>query len=189
MARPKNLAHRDALLDAATRTIAADGLAVSTATIAKEAGVSAGTLFVHFDTKAALVNELYVSLKTGMARVATQGMADGLTPREQLQAMWNNWIAFATTQPRHQRALAHLTVADELTQESHQAVSDAYADIARLLQAITSDGPMRDVPLGFVTALMSAMTDATIDDLIAHPDPSGARRDLAFDALWRALAG
>lgn len=189
MARPRNPAHRDALLTAATRTFASQGVAASTATIAKEAGVSAGTLFTYFESKPVLINELYVALKTEMGRSATAGTLDDGTPREHLRLIWDNWVAWATADPDRQRALAHLGVAHELTAESHRAVAEAFADIAALLARITAAGPMKNAPLGFVSTLMSAIADATIDDLLQHPDPTGTRSTLAFDAMCRALAG
>lgn len=39
----------------------------------REAGVSNGSLFVYFDTKSVLLNELYLALKTEMAAAATAG--------------------------------------------------------------------------------------------------------------------
>jgi AcrR family transcriptional regulator len=189
MTRPRNPAHRDALLAAATRTFASLGLGAPTAMIAKEAGVSAGTLFTYFETKPVLINELYVALKTEMGRTASAGLSDEMTPREQLRLMWDNWISWATADPDRQRALARLGVAEELTAESHRLVGEAYAGISRLLSRITADGPMRETPLGFVSTLMSAVADATINDLIQNPDPTGTRSTLAFDAMWRAIAG
>ncbi len=189
MARPKNPAHRDALLTAATRTFAAQGLSVSTAAIAKEAGVSSGTLFVYFDTKSVLINALYVSLKSEMGRVAAMGLSGDASPRAQLHTMWTQWIEWATADPDKRRALAHVSVAEDLTDESRHAVHEAYAEIAELLGTIIADGPMQAAPLGFVSTLMSAIADATIDDLIDNPDPTGSRSDLAFEAMWRALAG
>jgi AcrR family transcriptional regulator len=67
MARPKSEDKRDALMAAATRVIAAQGLSAPTAVIAREAGVSNGSLFTYFETKADLFNQLYLELKTGMA--------------------------------------------------------------------------------------------------------------------------
>ena len=189
MARPRNPGHRDALLAAATRVFAAEGLGASTSAIARDAGVSAGTLFVYFETKSTLVNDLYVALKTEMARRATEDLPAGSTPREQLRSMWCHWVAWATDQPDKRRALAHLGVAEEVTGDSRRAVHAAYADIAETVAGIVADGPMRELPLGFAMTLMSAITDATIDDLLRDPDPSGTRSARAFDAMWRALAG
>jgi len=189
MARSRNPAHRRDLLAAATRVFGAQGLGASTASIAEAAGVSTGTLFVHFDTKSALVNALYVELKSEMARVATEGVPLGAPPREQLRHMWDRWVAWCATQPEKRRALAHLGVAEDLTEDTRAATRQAYADIAALVRAIVESGPMHDAPLGFALALMSSITDATIDDLLQSPDPTGIRSALAFDAMWRALAG
>jgi AcrR family transcriptional regulator len=189
MARARNPAHRLALLNAATRVVAAEGLGASTASIAREAGVSAGTLFVYFETKTALVNELYVVLKSEMGRAASEGLRADALPREQLRSMWDHWIAWAVEDPDKRRALAHLSVAEELSDESRLEVHAAYAGTAQILERIVADGPMREMPLSFVSTLMSAIADVTIDDLIANPDPSGARCTLAFDAMWRALGG
>jgi len=188
MARARNPAHRTALLEAATRVFATEGLAASTASIARAAGVSTGTLFVYFETKTALVNELYVDLKSAMGRAATDGLREGAGPREQLRSMWDGWIDWAVQDPDRRRALAHLAVAEDLSPQSRQAVHAAYAGTAEVLGPIVAGGPMRQAPLRLVSTLLSAIADATIDDLIAHPDPTGTRSALAFEAMWRALA-
>jgi AcrR family transcriptional regulator len=59
---------------AATRTIVTHGLSAPTATIAQEAGVSNGSLFTYFETKADMSNQLYLELKAGMASAALEGL-------------------------------------------------------------------------------------------------------------------
>jgi AcrR family transcriptional regulator len=189
MPRERNPAYRLALLDAATRVFAAEGLGASTASIAREAGVSTGTLFVYFETKTALINELYVVLKAGMGRAATEGLRADVSPRENVRSMWDGWIGWALGDPDKRRALAHLGVAEQLSGDSRDAVHAAYAGIAEILEEIVANGPMREAPLSFASTLMSVIADAAIDDLIATPDPTGTRSTLAFDAMWRALAG
>jgi Bacterial regulatory proteins, tetR family len=48
MARPRSEEKRNAIIDAATRVIVAQGLSAPIAAIAQEAGVSNGLLFVYF---------------------------------------------------------------------------------------------------------------------------------------------
>lgn len=191
MARPRNPAHRDALLAAATRVFAAEGLGASTASIARSAGVSTGTLFVYFESKTVLVNELYVELKTEMGRVATVDLDPGASPRQQLRGLWDSWADWALAAPDKRRALAQLSVADDLAEASREAVHVAYIDTAALLRRILAGGPLAEAPLAFVTALLGAIADATLDDLIASPssERDDPRIALAFDALWRALGG
>ena len=193
MSRRRNAAHREALLSAATQMIADQGLGVATATIAKQAGVSAGTLFNHFESKPALVNELYVSLKCEMGRAAAEGLPAEASPHDQLRHVWVRWLGWATGAPEKRRALAHLEVAEDITEESREAVHHAFASTGELLETCRAGGPMQDVPLGFVLRILSAIADATIDALIAEPGPGPTsdetRSNAAFDAMWRAVAG
>jgi AcrR family transcriptional regulator len=189
MARPRSDDRRKAILSAATRVIASQGLAAATAAIAKDAGVSNGSLFVYFDTKAALLNELYIALKTEMTAAATAGLPAEGEPREQIFHMWTQWLRWATTNPEKRRALAQLEVADDITADTHRAVGSAFSGIAYLLERSRASGPMRDAPLGFVLSLTSAIADATIDAMIREPAEAAARSRVAFDAMWRVLAG
>jgi AcrR family transcriptional regulator len=189
MARPRSDDRRKAILSAATRVIASQGLAAATAAIAKEAGVSNGSLFVYFDTKAALLNELYIALKTEMTAAATAGLPAEGEPREQIFHMWTQWLRWATSNPEKRRALAQLEVADDITADTHRAVGSAFSGIADLLERSRASGPMRDAPLGFVLSLTSAIADATIDAMIREPAEAEARSRVAFEAMWRILAG
>src|SRR5258708_25504473 len=104
MPRPRSEDRRNAILSAGARVIASQGLAAPTAAIAKEAGVSNGSLFVYFDTKAALLNELYVALKTEMTAAATAGLDAGGEPREQAPHMGTQGLHAATSHPENARA-------------------------------------------------------------------------------------
>ncbi len=189
MPRPRSEDRRNAILSAGARVIASQGLAAPTAAIAKEAGVSNGSLFVYFDTKAALLNELYVALKTEMAAAATAGLDAGGDPREQVRHMWTQWLRWATSNPEKRRALAQLEVADDITADSHRTVRAAFRGIADLLERSRASGPMRDAPLGFVLALTNAIADTTIDAVIREPAEAEVLSSVAFDAIWRVLAG
>src|ERR1700683_4533337 len=140
MPRPRSEDRRNAILSAATRVIAAQGLGAPTAAIAKDAGVSNGLLFVYFDTKAILLNELYVTLKKEMGAVAVAGLPVESNVRERVLHLWNQ-------------------------------------------------GPWRDAHAGFVLPLTTAIADAAIDAIIREPAEAEARGSVAFEAMWRVLAG
>src|ERR1700753_709531 len=108
MARPRSADRRNAILSAAARVIAAQGLGAPTAAIAKQAGVSNGSLFGYFDTKATLLNELYIVLKTEMGAAAAGELPATSDLREQVRHMWNQWLSWATSFPEKRRALAQL---------------------------------------------------------------------------------
>ena len=187
MARPRSDDKRAAIMSAALRVIASQGLSAATATIAKQAGVSNGSLFTYFETKADLLNQLYSELKAEMATATLNDVpAEGDT-REQMLHMWSNWLRWATACPEKRRALAHLDVSDEITPASRQAASQAMSGIARLLQRSRERGPMREAPLGLVVGLMTALADATVDFMIRDPANADQHTRATFDALWRML--
>ena len=90
---------------AATRVIAAQGLSAPTAVIAREAGISNGSLFTYFETKADLFNSLYLELKTGMAVASLEGVPASAPLLDQFATMWANWMRWATSHPEQRRAL------------------------------------------------------------------------------------
>ncbi len=63
MAQTKKTDRRNAILVAATKLIAVQGLGAPTAKIAKAAGIADGSLFTYFPDKDDLLNQLYVELK------------------------------------------------------------------------------------------------------------------------------
>jgi AcrR family transcriptional regulator len=67
--------------------------------IAKEAGVSAGTLYHYFPSKEALVNELYRTWKTAVAQRVFTAFPRGAPVREQFRVMWNELATFAREEP------------------------------------------------------------------------------------------
>lgn len=188
MARPRSDERRSAIMAAATRVIAAQGLGAATATIAKEAGVSNGSLFTYFATKADLLSQLYVELKSEMAAVALQGLPTEGDVRSQMLHLWRNWLRWAASRPEKRRALAHLGVSDDIAPESREAAHQAMASVAALLERSRKNGPLRSAPLAFVSALMSAMADTTMDFMIADPANADAHCLIAFEAFWRTLA-
>ncbi|WDL95637.1 TetR/AcrR family transcriptional regulator [Alicyclobacillus sp. ALC3] len=187
MARPRSDDKRSAIIIAATRVISSHGLGASTAMIAKEAGVSNGSLFTYFETKAELYNRLYVELKEEIAEVALGGLAVESGIREQMLHVWSRWGHWAVSFPEKQRALVQLTASDDITPENHQAVDAAFAGISQLIEQSRANGPMRDTPLKFIAALMSGLAEATIGFMIDDPANAETHCIRGFEAFWRML--
>ncbi|MDR3470138.1 MAG: TetR/AcrR family transcriptional regulator [Devosia sp.] len=179
---------RQAILDAAIHVMAAQGLSAPTATIAKQAGVANGSLFTYFATKAELWNALYVELKTEMADASGRSFDAAADPKVTLELALAGWLNWAVEHPERRRALGLLGTSDEITQESLRAGHTAMAPFAQLIERCRANGPMRDVSLGFVTALMTATAEATIDFIQNDPANADLHARTGFEALWRMIA-
>ncbi|WP_318215096.1 TetR/AcrR family transcriptional regulator [Streptomyces sp. SCL15-6] len=186
MPRPRSDDKRAAIMAAATRIIAAQGLGAATAAIAKEAGVSNGSLFTYFDTKADLLNQLYLELKGEMGAAALGG-PPAADARTQMLHVWSRWMDWATANPLKRRTLAQLQVSDEITASTHESAHRTMTGIGEILERSRANGPMRDAPAALVFALSNALAEATIDYIIGDPDRADEHKQSGFDAFWRMI--
>jgi AcrR family transcriptional regulator len=173
---------------AATRLIVAHGLSAPTAMIAKEAMVSNGSLFTYFETKSDLFNQLYLELKTEMAAASLEGVSAEAELRDQVFHSWSNWTRWAMANPEKRRALAQLSVSDEITLTCRMEGNKTMAHIAKLLEQSRANGPMRDAPMGLVVAIMNSIAEATIDFMAQDSSSADKHCKAGFEALWRAIA-
>ena len=96
---------RRLILDAALRTFAAKGYhGTAVPDVAKAAGVATGTLYVYFENKGALVNEVYRDAKQrlGAALLADLPAFDMAKPDDAqrwFNELWRRLAAFARTEP------------------------------------------------------------------------------------------
>jgi Bacterial regulatory proteins, tetR family len=170
MPRPRSDEKRSAILEAATRVIVTQGLSAPTMVIAKEAGVANGSLFTYFETKTDLFN-----------------LPGGAEVREQFFQLWKKWMNWAIANPQKRRALAQLSVSDEITAESRAAGHKMMAPVADLLERARAHGPMKKVSMGFLVALMNSVAEATMDFMTQDAGNAKKHSKEGFDAFWRML--
>jgi AcrR family transcriptional regulator len=187
MARPRSDDKRNAIMAAAIKIIAAQGLSAPTAMIAKKAGVSNGAFFTYFETKSDLLNELYLQLKSDQAKATVTDLPAEADVRDQLLHVWNRWLDWATSHPDQRKAIAYLSVSHDITQANHIAAGASYNGVAALLDRSRSKGPMHDAPLLYVGSLVMALVDATSQYMVSDVDNASVHATVGFEALWRML--
>jgi len=175
-------------MEAATRVIVTQGLSAPTATIAQEAGISNGSLFTYFETKADLFNQLYLQLKTGMAAAALEGIpAEGDLQKKVLHA-WSNWMDWATSNPEKRRALAQLAISGEVTSATRAAAQKTLASLADLMEQVRTHGSLRTTSKGFAAAIMNSLAETTMDFMIHDPANAKKHCKAGFEIFWRAIS-
>lgn len=187
MARPRSEDKRNAILEATIRVIAAQGLGASTASIAEEAGVASGTLFVYFKTKTELFNQLYLFLKSETVSGPPGRDPSNSDVRREMEVLWSGWIRWAVETPERRRALTLLGASNEITSITRQKAHEILSGVTQLIDQCRKTGPMRDAPLGLVVAFVSTLAETTIDYLIENPGGIEEHSQLGLDALWRLL--
>jgi len=187
VARPKSDDKRDALLAAAACVIAAQGLSAPTAVIAREAGVSNGSLFTYFETKAELFNQLYLTLKTAMAAATLEGLPAKAPLREQFARAWSNWMRWGASNPGKCGRSPCSTCLMTSRRGPAPPRMRRWRRSADMVERARADGPLRDAPMGFVVALMNSLAEATMDYMVTDPAHADQHCRAGFDAMWRML--
>lgn len=188
MARPKSNDKRKAILDAATRVIVAQGLSAPTATIAREAGISNGSLFTYFETKTDLLNHLYLELKGEMTAAALAGFPEKAALRKQAEHVWSHWMNWAAAHPEKRRALAVLGVSDEITPQTRAATQKLMARMAGMIEQLHARGSLRNAPMSFVGPIITSLAETTMDVMISDPARASEHCTAGFETFWRVLA-
>ena len=181
MARPKE--HKpETILAAACSLFHQEGVGVSTARIAKAAGVSNGTLFNYFPTKQALIDALYVSIKSDLGQAV--GVLDSDQSIEQrMRQVWDRWLGWSQANPEDHhvvRLLHGARLAGEQAQIEGMAALQAAID---LLNDALADGALVDLPLDYLAGLIEQQLDQAVLAQL-----SGRQVDIAFAVLWNGIS-
>jgi AcrR family transcriptional regulator len=189
MARPRSEDKRTAILEAATEAVAVLGVSAPTATIAKDAAVAEGTLFTYFANKDELLNQLYRELKTDLRDAIMAGYPSGGSLIDCGRHFWDRYIGWVSAHPLKRRAMRQLAVSDRITEGTKKLVGDAFGEFNDMMRACAAGGAMRHQPPAFVSAIMTAIADTTMEFIAREPAQAKRYTKAGFDAFWKAVAG
>jgi AcrR family transcriptional regulator len=151
---------REAILAAALRLIARLGLhAAPMSAVAREAGVAAGTLYLYFSSKEAMINALYLEVLAdrdrSMADDAAGARAEGAIGRAGLWAFWQGLARWHLDHPEASSFLWQCKSSAILTDETREAERRMNAEgLANFEQAVAA-GRLRALPLQVFWALVA----------------------------------
>lgn len=186
MARPLSEDKQQAILAAASRIIAVEGVGATTAHIAKQAGVAAGSLFTYYPTKDALLNALYLNLKADMAAALLAGFPEGAEPRARALHIWTRYVDWALAQPEKRKAMEQLTLSHRIAPATIEAAMAGMGAIGRGVRDCLP--PHSAISSEFAAAMMTALLAVVIDFAERQPQQKEEHIANGFAALWRALA-
>jgi AcrR family transcriptional regulator len=169
------------IIDAATALFLSDGVGVSTASIAKAAGVSNGTLFNAFPTKQDLIDAIYRQAKLGMLASLTHA-GDTTFDRAHLYQNWQGYIDWARAKP-NTHVIMHLLLDAGLASAETQAEINALAaPIGMWIQNALEQGVIKGPGAIFIGKLILFQIDLVITENLDRTDA-----DLAFVMLCNAI--
>lgn len=162
-----------------------------TSLIAREAGVSNGTLFHYFPTKEELINFAYYEIKSRMAEEIGRGVEEEQTTREKMGAMWRNAILWGVEHPDEYLFVRQFCSSPFIRKlPPEEILKDAPAAFEALAGTIRASC-MKDMPVEVAFSVISSPIDAVVDAIISSDGALDRDRliDTSFDLVWRGLTG
>jgi AcrR family transcriptional regulator len=152
------------------------------------AGVAEGTLFTYFESKDALLNTLYLDIKSHMREVMMEGYPKNGTVQNRARHVWQKYVDWGVAFPQKRRAMAQLAVSDRLTEHSRAAGMNAFADVNEMVRTSIASGVLRDHPPAFAAAILGAIAETTMDFIERDAAQAERYRNAGFEAFWSAVA-
>lgn len=183
---------RHELLLAATQLFAEEGLGVSTARIAKVAGVASGTLFTYFPTKQALLDELYMELKKEVIGLFLGVKADRAVGLKDIsEGIWNAYIRWAMANAAKNTTMNLLKSSGMLSAEVVAQAMETFKPLEQMIQQGIDAGVLAPIEMGYLQLVMAAQIDACIAQAkLAELKGKAleAHLGLGFRVFWKGVA-
>jgi len=181
---------RALFLQTALRLFAAKGVGnTSTAEIAKEAGAGAGTLFLYFPTKQALIDALLLMLGKQVADAINTQMDPAFNAREELLTIWQTSVQWFLQNPD---AYTYIQQVRDSTSVSPEVVAESSAFFAFYYTAIQKglqEGSIRSYPVDFIGGFLYQGIIATVNYLRMQNEVDDADDTIhmGFSIFWDGI--
>ncbi len=190
MARRSSPERRALIMASALRLFAANGVTTtSTAQIAREAGIAAGTLFLYFPSKQELLDALIVRIGVEHSASIRARLIPPLSAREEFSAIWDGSIEWFRTHPDayqfQQQVRDTGLISDAAVQEAAQSLSYYYEAIQNGLRA----GAVKPYPADLIGGVLYQDMVAVLNHIRVHDDPNLREPAIrqGFEIFWNGI--
>lgn len=102
------MAKREDILQMMLEMVAKKGLhSAPMSILAKEAGVATGTIYHHFKSKEAILEEVYLRIKSDFQEIIEQALEKGEGPKAQFTNLWTGIYTYYNSNPSVFKFLQH----------------------------------------------------------------------------------
>lgn len=187
----KHTDKRNEILNAALEIISEQGFhKAPMSMIAKKAGVGAGTIYIYFENKDALINEIYLELEKKMKQTIEERYPASQPVRERFMHIWISILRYAIHNPLHFRYIEqyHNSPYGALKRNrvlSREEDSSVFMD---LMKEGIANHTVKDLPIAMILALaFGPMVFLARDHTLGLIKLEDAHIVQAAAACWEAI--
>ena len=162
-----------------------------TSKIAKEAGISSGTLFYFFPTKDELVVALYLDIKDKLGCEITESISQESSFKEILKKYYKTTLNWAKEHTAEFKFMEQFNSSPYLKKIAEDEIQKYVKPLKELLQNAIDEGVLKNMDLEILFTLISGHT-FSINQYLISKEFTKEKRNLmisdTFELLWEMIA-
>lgn len=190
MVRTLNPEKRNRLIKAALKLFVENGVSnTSTAEIAKAASMAAGTLFLYFPTKQALLDELILKIGEEQSAQVNQLLEPSLSVRETFYTIWYATVHWFLENMDAYLYLQQVRDTGMISASAVQESAKFFGYYYTAIQKGRDDGSLKPYPLDLIGDFLYQDIVAVMNTLRIHPDVSQREEIITqgFNIFWDGI--
>lgn len=160
---------------------------LSVGAIVKRAQISAGTIYLHFENKEDMLQQVFLEIKSEFHAIMLDAREEK-TSAEMIRRMWFDMFAFVTDCPNDFLFIEYAGAAQVLTAVQAEQTLRMQGEITGMLQTAIDDNTLASLPVETVAVLLiaPAMQLARSAAMVGNPVPP-ATAELTFERVWLSI--
>jgi AcrR family transcriptional regulator len=130
--------------------------------VARTAGIATGTIYIYFDNKEDLINQLYLELQSRRMPGFLKGFHPGMSVEDGFKLLWHNYISEQIRQPEVAAFLEQYFRSPYLAEEVRVKTDTMLQPIFEVFERGKQQGILKPIP----TDLMVAYVIGSVGELI-----------------------
>ena len=183
---------RAAIVRTAVRLFTAQGFyGTPTAQIAKEAGVSNGTLFRYFPTKEDLINNVYYEIKGNTGKYLSEGLDQETTIEDKARHMWRNIICWGVTNPDDFLFVEQFSNSPLITKLPEEELMKNYAGTYEVFLQMIKMGTLKNVDPEVAMVVIFSTATGVVRSIINSKGTLDMEQTIeqSFVLIWKGITG
>jgi len=188
MPRPTAEEIQAKIRNALVREVSDRGIgAVSVGDVARRAGVSPGTIYLHFENKEDMLQKIYLQIKAEFHSLIVAAK-DEKTSRAMIRRMWFDMFDFVAAHPFDFLFIENAGAAQVLDAQQSKDVADKQVEIIAMLQRAIDDGTLADLPVSTAVILLVAPAMHLARTHLVNGNPiTKEELALTFERVWISI--
>jgi len=160
---------------------------LSVAGVVDRAKVSAGTIYVHFQSKEDMLQQIFLEVKHEFHNIMLQSSNEA-TSAAMIRRMWFDMFEFVSEKPKDFLFLEYGNSAQFLTEDQEKEAGKLYAEIGELLQRGIDDGTLVKLDVSIISLLLVAPAMQLARSAVLHDRKlNSVVIATTFERVWRSI--